>query len=965
MSGGPTAGRRSTHGRTMTRSRAPAWVWAVAACTLMGVAAADSRTKLVENGYEGVVVGVSQEVDESLGPAIVASITDMFNEASRRLFAATRGRAYFRSVKILIPKSWSFTAVNDTALSENFEDSDVRIDIANSVYKNQPYTQQTGTCGTPGQYIHLTPEYLTDRAQAAWWGPRGKAFLMEWAKFRWGVFDELGYPGDDSFPLFYSNSADGGTVYPTYCADTLVEGRMIDKGGRGACGLNEMGDPDDNCRFLPYRSQTASSSLMSYPFIFSDTIVDFCDEASSDRPHNPHAPTKQNLFCRGKSVWEVMREHPDFADGNNPPTERYVDPEVALVQHVDANYALVLDYSGSMNDHYRILKLQKTARRWLLHEVADGSEVAIIKFSKHAKLVHGLSRIEGAESRKALAESLDVTADGGTSIGAGLYAAVKKILKGKKNPVILLITDGEENENPRIDHIIDHVIASGVRVVTVAFGEEADPKLERVAQVTGGKTFTVNDIDEGHMLEDAFHGALTYQPPPSRQNATVTIDEKVYRGSGDTASETFLVDFTVGRNLVFRLDTDDRAHVTSSPHLIRPTGGIIGGAEFDPSSFVWTINVPMAEQGEWKWQVGVSGNPEKFVRVKITAQTRDPDIHPITTKAWMSSGAHDVNATTDRVIIYAEVKQGNNPVVNARVIALVTPPNESDRGEVYELLDNGQGADIQAGDGIYSRYMTRYTTTGRYSVKAQVTDGGTAVINRGFLTAPAQRTRRDLRETIEERPPYCCGNIIPLDQENAFNTGTFNRISVAGSVKVIEIPEGDTQPPSPVRDFKVSLGCCSDLGDASHNLTLTWTAPGDDLDDGTVSSYVVRVSTSASDLQEDAFNDAPNDTLVNISSAMDGILVRAGEKVTVNVYLDLDLHQSNYFALRAIDDAGLTSMVSNIDILGSELLVAAPAVLVIPVWAIVLIAAILLLLAVASCVVLSSRNTGKYDCVES
>lgn len=59
------------------------------------------------------------------------------------------------------------------------------------------------------------------------------------------------------------------------------------------------------------------------------------------------------------------------------------------------------------------------------------------------------------------------------------------------------------------------------------------------------------------------------------------------------------------------------------------------------------------------------------------------------------------------------------------------------------------------------------------------------------------------------------------------------------------------------------------------------------------------------------------------------------------------------------------SMVSNIDILGSELLVAAPAVLVIPVWAIVLIAAILLLLAVASCVVLSSRNTGKYDCVES
>lgn len=41
--------------------------------------------------------------------------------------------------------------------------------------------------------------------------------------------------------------------------------------------------------------------------------------------------------------------------------------------------------------------------------------------------------------------------------------------------------------------------------------------------MTGGKTFTVNDIDEGHMLEDAFHGALTYQPPPPRSNTTVTV----------------------------------------------------------------------------------------------------------------------------------------------------------------------------------------------------------------------------------------------------------------------------------------------------------------------------------------------------------------------------------------------------------------------------------------------------------
>lgn len=50
----------------------------------------------------------------------------------------------------------------------------------------------------------------------------------------------------------------------------------------------------------------------------------------------------------------------------------------------------------------------------------------------------------------------------------------------------------------------------------------------------------------------------------------------------------------------------------------------------------------------------------------------------------------------------------------------MTPPNEFDEADEYILLDNGQGADIQSGDGIYSRYMTRYPSTGRYSVKAQV-----------------------------------------------------------------------------------------------------------------------------------------------------------------------------------------------------------------------------------------------------
>ena len=37
--------------------------------------------------------------------------------------------------------------------------------------------------------------------------------------------------------------------------------------------------------------------------------------------HDPDLPNKQNLFCNGKSTWEVIMESEDFRDGANQPHE--------------------------------------------------------------------------------------------------------------------------------------------------------------------------------------------------------------------------------------------------------------------------------------------------------------------------------------------------------------------------------------------------------------------------------------------------------------------------------------------------------------------------------------------------------------------------------------------------------------------------------------------------------------------
>lgn len=109
-----------------------------------------------------------------------------------------------------------------------------------------PYTLQSGGCGQEGEYIHFTPNYLITLQQAAniaQFGPSGnytslsnqkslttalfgnpylrlieKLFVHEWAHLRYGVFDEYGRAGDQSYPLFYIPQGSK-TIQPNLCTD--------------------------------------------------------------------------------------------------------------------------------------------------------------------------------------------------------------------------------------------------------------------------------------------------------------------------------------------------------------------------------------------------------------------------------------------------------------------------------------------------------------------------------------------------------------------------------------------------------------------------------------------------------------------------------------------------------------------------------------------------------------------------
>ena len=113
-----------------------------------------SKSVLTNNGYTNLVVGISPDVPESQD--VIDNIKHLVTEASRELFIATRNRAYFDKVKILLPQTWSMAYDQDLE-GEIYEDAELRVDRPNPVYADAPYTVRGAECGDPGSHIHVTP----------------------------------------------------------------------------------------------------------------------------------------------------------------------------------------------------------------------------------------------------------------------------------------------------------------------------------------------------------------------------------------------------------------------------------------------------------------------------------------------------------------------------------------------------------------------------------------------------------------------------------------------------------------------------------------------------------------------------------------------------------------------------------------------------------------------------------------
>ena len=310
------------------------------------------------------------------------------------------------------------------------------------------------------------------------------------------MFEEHGYPGDPIYPMFYSKqifTAQGSrnVIKPNLCTNVEPSGTIESVNG-GDCDISsESGLPSNDCIFVVDGPSSIESSVMAVPYL--DGNDQWCD-LTEERLHNSEIPTKHNTMCEGLSVFELVRQSPDF-DGYKHLNKTATEPKFTILQPRGSSepFTFLLDYSGSMFEStMRRDKMVQGVNRFLKIDVdlEKNIPIGVAEFSNDASIVYPITPISNEATRDKITNAVNNIPKGG---GTCLHIGVRESLKALKNynlttgGMVVFLTDGDQkcNDDGIVDwigQIINEVLQQKVRFCTIALSNSADQNLETLAQ---------------------------------------------------------------------------------------------------------------------------------------------------------------------------------------------------------------------------------------------------------------------------------------------------------------------------------------------------------------------------------------------------------------------------------------------------------------------------------------------------
>ncbi len=184
---------------------------------------------------------------------------------------------------------------------------------------------------------------------------------------------------------------------------------------------------------------------------------------------------------QGSVIEEILPVRLDVADD-------LITPQVAVVVVLDASGSMRRTIMGSSRSQQQIANESAAEALQVLDE---GDLIGVVAFSNDAREVVTIGPNNRPDDTRARIESIG--SGGGTNIGAGLEVALgmlESVEAGTKH--IVLLSDGESMNPETLPEAADRLGAAGIKVSTIAVGDEADERSMRdIAQRSGGVYYRV------------------------------------------------------------------------------------------------------------------------------------------------------------------------------------------------------------------------------------------------------------------------------------------------------------------------------------------------------------------------------------------------------------------------------------------------------------------------------------------
>ena len=236
-------------------------------------------------------------------------------------------------------------------------------------------------------------------------------------------------------------------------------------------------------------------------------------------------------------------------DGVPQPVTFFTNDRVAT------DLALVLDVSGSMVDHMRLIS---RAAVGLVQSLQEGDRASIVAVRKYAQVPQSLT-----SDRASVVDAIrNLTASGETALYDGLYIALKDLERARqkesvRKQAIVLLSDGlDTSSHMRLDEVSRYAISIGVSIYVIAAPTEAwaappqhagvgraQFELRSLGRETGGRLFAPATIAElpdicdaiAHEFANQYELAYVPQRPP-RPNGFRRVSVQVANGIARTRS---------------------------------------------------------------------------------------------------------------------------------------------------------------------------------------------------------------------------------------------------------------------------------------------------------------------------------------------------------------------------------------------------------------------------------------------